>query len=111
MAFPHVIVRYMAAVYSRETVAPPGDAQAPRYLVPDTGWESPHALSEQGLELLKSLVLARVRIDGFRRCIVLGPDEAIYIEIDGQAAEKSSPPTGGLRIGAIGSGSGSEGQA
>jgi hypothetical protein len=72
---PYLIVRMMPAVYLREDLPPD---------VPE--------------HTLLGIARRRSMEENKRVCVVLSPTNCIYVELDGTAHRRSTPPWGGLRL-------------
>ncbi|MBC7690961.1 MAG: hypothetical protein H7222_04280 [Methylotenera sp.] len=93
MFYPYVVIRYMAAVYHCEGVAL-NDVDVNPGLKRFYEIE----LCPGYREALCNQVLAKVRRDGFRRCVVFGEANSVYIEADGSMKESDAAPSGGVEL-------------
>jgi|AMFO01.1.fsa_nt_gi hypothetical protein len=59
-------------------------------------FDSDGKLTDIARAMLISEVRARVKETGFRMCIVLAPDRALYVEMDGSVEESNEPPHASL---------------
>jgi hypothetical protein len=53
-------------------------------------------LSPEARQRLIETVKDQVRTGGYSQCIVLGPQESLYVEPDGTVKQSTQPPSGGV---------------
>lgn len=106
--YPHLVVRIYSAVYQREDIAiregPPqvhigyrsSSVQCPEPFMPDG------QLSPSCRDLLIAGVVEAVPRLRFRMCLVWGPKQSTYVELDGTTFDSAGAPSGGLGSGGVG---------
>ena len=104
--YPYVVVRYMAAVYSRRQVVfkPSGHAGVENQNIvcihpaPFANGKLKQECVEELVDILKDLTHS----SGFRMCLVLAENSCIFVEPDGQTKISDDPPSGGVKIKSVG---------
>ncbi len=102
--YPHIVVRWVATVYAHRDVhfAPPPehDPEHPDF---DLYVDLPEPADRRCLNpgeraAIVNVALHRPLYARFRRCVVFGPDDVVYVEPDGSTDTGVRPPSGGLRL-------------
>lgn len=96
---PYVVVRFMACIYARRSVwfgvgLPERGHDLVVPIPPPRGPE----LTPQERRAVIDAALAATVDTGFRRCVVFGPGDAVYVEPDGRAWSSDQPPSGGVAV-------------
>ena len=96
---PHVVVRFMACVYAPRSVWF-GVGLPPRghdLIVPIPPPSGPELTAWERQAVIEAALAATVDT-GFRRCVVFGPGDVVYVEPDGRAVPSDQPPSGGVSV-------------
>ncbi len=105
--YPHMVVRYMAAVYQFQPISIlphnpdcrwTGAELARNLCAVDPTFAPTGRLNSDALFLLQNEILLRTIADGLRRCLVLSPIESYFCEPNGTISRSKEPPSGGLRL-------------
>ena len=96
---PHVIVRFMAAVYAHRSVwfgvgLPDRGHDLVVPIPPPRGSD----LTEEERRAVIDAARVATVATGFRRCVVFGPRDVVYVERDGAVRSSDQPPSGGVSI-------------
>jgi hypothetical protein len=109
--YPYVVIRWMAAVYSRKPVrfvdpaaSPTNDDDHSQAITvreshpfgPNPNPNGP--LTVSAVAALIRTVKTLSRDSGQRMCVVLGPKYCIFIEPNGDAKPSDDPPSGGFLV-------------
>ena len=90
--YPHVVIRWMAAVYGRTRLVYLGEGDTPGIRVP-CARNAPDA-RERTLDAVQAAVTA----GGHRMCVVFGPRDTVFVELDGRRVKSEERPSGGVRV-------------
>jgi hypothetical protein len=98
--YPFVVLRAMAAVYVKRPVRFVDEPSEPMnkvgIVVHCPGALRRGKLSPEARQRLIETVKDQVRTGGYGQCIVLSPQEALYVEPDGTVKQSTHPPSGGV---------------
>lgn len=102
---PYVVIRWMPGVASvvpirvvSRSIDPP-DAKV-LVVVDDDAIENGLVSSRLRTKIVEAAASASRR-DGFRRCVVFGPTDCVYVRSDGTGFGSKEPPSGGLRLDSV----------
>jgi hypothetical protein len=100
--FPYVVVRLMATVYQRHRIVFSSCSEVDEKKVFHVIWhqriDRSKPIPPSALDELIAAVKKASRSSGFRMCIVLSENDALYVEPCGQIVRKSDPPSGGISL-------------
>ena len=104
--YPHIVIRYMAAVYSKfpvrfvesEQANPKAEEVDDAFVVvcpqPYTVGET---LTPEARQALIDIVQRASQKSGHRACVVFAKDDCVYVEPEGTAKPSAEPPSGGIQ--------------
>lgn len=101
-AYPVVVTRWIPAVYGVKPVrfvpVPLHSPDREAFVLVEPHPYEDGLLTAACLAKLVEAVVKESRKSGFKMCIVLAAERAIYVDPDGRTHESRSPPGGGLRF-------------
>jgi len=103
--YPHVVVRYLAAVYAQFGVKFVESVEASKLDKVEDAFvvvcPQPYTMDEQltpeARQALIDVVQAASQQSGHRLCAVFGKGDCVYVEPGGTARQSAEPPSGGIQ--------------
>ena len=97
--YPYVVVRFMACVYARRSVwfGVGLEERGHDLVVPIAAPSGPELSEVERQAVIDAALLATVTT-GFRRCVVFGDGDVVYVEPDGQVNASDEAPSGGVGV-------------